>query len=176
MVNKVIVNRINEKLREIPNDDKVLIVLKGIPVSLVDSAVGKINLSEVIENKMVYFMNIYGKRNVLSYEEFLLLADFIVAQYKEIYILNNNIYMWQYPVEDCFTLDVRQGLLKHFEESEADEFDDTYIGDISEYIAMFEGIKEVNGYLIGTYSYTPILTNIKIINLNIFDNEKKICL
>ena len=173
MVNKVIVNRINEKLREIPNDDKVLIVLKGIPVSLVDSAIGKINLSEVIENKMGYFMNIYGKRNVLSYEEFLLLADFIVAQYKEIYILNNNIYMWQYPVEDYFSLDVRQGLLKHFEESETDEFDDTYIGDISEYIAMFEGIKEVNGYLIGTYSYTPILTNIKIINLNIFDNEKK---
>lgn len=173
MANMVIANRIKDKISEIIDDEKVLIVLKGIPVSIVDSSVGKINLSDVIENKMGYFMNIYGKRKILSYEEFLLLADFIVTQYKEIYILNNNIYMEQYPVEDCFTADVRQGLLKHFEESEVEENDDTYIGDISEYIAIFEGVKEFNGYLLGAYSYTPVLTNTKIININLFDNEKR---
>lgn len=43
-------------------------------------------------------MTIFGRRRFLTYEEFLLLADFIVTQYKEIYILNNNIYMEQFPV------------------------------------------------------------------------------
>lgn len=172
MGNAVIINRIKDKIAEIGLNDKTLVVLKGIPVSIVDDTVGKINLLDVIENKMGYFMSIYGKRKFLSYEEYLLLADFIVAQYKEIYVLNNNIYMEQYPVEDCFTEEVRKGLLAHFEESEVEENDDTFIGDIDEYVSIFEGIKEYNGYLMGAYSQIPALTSNKINNVNLFEIEK----
>lgn len=174
MANNVILNRIKEKISELVVDEKSLIVLKGIPVAIVDPSIDRINLAELIENKMGYFMSLYGKRKILSYEEFLLLADFAVAQYKEIYILNNNIYMEQYPVEDCFSEEIRKGLLKHFEESEVDENDDTYIGDISEYIALFEGIKEYNGYLLGAYSTLPVLSSTKIINVNLFDFQKSL--
>ena len=90
MANEVILRLISEKLDSIDMDSNSIVVLKGIPLQTVDSKVTKIELSKAIENKMQYFMSIYGSRNYISYEEFLVLADFIVAQYKEIYILNNN--------------------------------------------------------------------------------------
>lgn len=171
MGDSVIANQIKEKIKEINADDKTLVVLKGIPLSIVDSSI-EISLNKVIENKMGYFMSIYGKRLYVSYEEFLLLADFMVAQYKEIYIINNNIYMRQYPIEDCFPYEIRRGLLAHFEESEGDENDDTYIGDIEEYVSIFDGLKEYNGYLVGAYSTPNALSNNKIITVNIFDAQK----
>ena len=172
MASSVIRNQINAKLAGIKADEKTLVVLKGIPVSYVDPSVDKVDLSSVIENKMGYFMSIYGKRKYLSYEEFLLLADFALAQYKEVVILENNLYMEQYPVEDCFTEEVKKGLLAHFEETEADENDETFIGDIDEYIFLFEGLKEYNGYLLGAYSEPTSLINSKITRVNIFDDQK----
>lgn len=172
MYSSVIINRIKEKISEVCVDDKTLVVLKGIPLSAMDSSIKKISLDKVIENKIGYFMSIFGKRTYISYEEFLLLVDFVVAQYKEIYVINNNIYMEQYLVEDCFAEEVRKGLLSHYEESEANENDDTYIGDIEEYISIFEGLKENDGYLIGVYSKPAALSNNKIITVNIFDANK----
>lgn len=174
MANTVLINKINEKVAEIVTNEKSIIVLKGIPVSVVDDTVGQIELSKVIENKLGYFMKIFGNRKFLSYEEFLLIADFVVAQYKEIYILNNNLYMEQFPVEECFDKEVRIGLLKHFEESEDAENDDSVIGDIDEYISIFEGLKEYNGYLMGAYCELPILTSNKINNINLFDSKDEV--
>lgn len=172
MSSLVIENKVKEKLTGISIDEKTLIVLKGIPLSVVDPCASKIALDKVIENKMGYFMSVFGKRSFVSYEEFLLLADFMTAQYKEIYVLNNNIYMEQYPVEDCLPEDIRKGLLAHFEESEVDENDDTYIGDIDEYTSIFNGLKEYNGCLVGVYSEPNALSSNKIITVNIFDTKK----
>ena len=97
MTNRVIVNCIREKIESLNIGNDAIIVLKGIPLSIVDDTVGGVNLSDVVSNKLGYFMSIFGHRRFVTYEEFLLLADFIVAQYKEIYILNNNIYMEQFP-------------------------------------------------------------------------------
>ena len=70
MGSSVIRNQINAKLSEITTNDKTLVVLKGIPVSYVDPSIQKIDLASVVDNKMGYFMSIYGKRQYLSYEEF----------------------------------------------------------------------------------------------------------
>ena len=172
MKNSIIANQIREKIGAISVDAKTLVVLKGIPLSIVDSSIAKISLDKIIEDKISYFMSIVGKRSYISYEEFLLLADFIVTQYKEIYVFDNNIYMEQYPIEECFPDEIRRGLLTHFEESEVDENDDTYIGDIEEYVSIFYGLKEYNGYLIGTYSESSALSSNKIIPVNIFDAKK----
>lgn len=172
MSSLVISNLVKEKINEISVNEKKLVVLKGIPLSVVDDSIEKISLDKVIEDKMRYFMSIYGKRSYVSYEEFLLLADFMIAQYKEIYVLDNNIYMKQYPVEECFPDGIRRGLLAHFEESEVDEHDDTYIGDIEEYVSIFEGLKEYNGYLMGVYSVPNALSSNKIIKVNIFEAKK----
>ena len=127
MSNAVIFNKIQEKIQEIGIEEKAIIVLKGIPLSVVDDSVEKIDLKKIVDNKMGYFMSIYGNRKYLTYEEFLLMSDFVVSQYKYVYILNNNIYMEQYPVEECFPDDIRKGILNHFEESEDEENDDSYI-------------------------------------------------
>ena len=166
-------NQIKYRLGTLNVDENAIVVLKGIPMSIVDPTVGKIKLSDVVSNKLGYFMAIFGKRKFLSYEEFLLMADFVVSQYKEIYVLNNNIYMEQYPVEECFDSDVRDGLLTHFTESEEGETDDRFIGDIDEYIAIFEGLKEYNGYLLGAYNTITALQSPKIINVNLFETKKE---
>lgn len=173
MPNMVMANQIKDRLETLNVDDNAIIILKGIPMSIVDPSVEKIELSNVVSNKLGYFMSVFGKRKFLSYEEFLLMADFIVSQYKEIYILNNNIYMEQYPVEECFDSTVRAGLLTHFEESEEDENDDSYIGDIDEYITIFEGLKEYNGYLLGAYNTVTALQSPKIINVNLFEIKRE---
>ena len=171
MSGSIIINQIKDKINILNIDDKSVVVLKGIPVSIVEPEVNKIVLSDVVNDKMGYFMSIYGKRKVLSYEEFLLISDFAIAQYKEIIILENNLYMDLYPVENCFTDDVKKGLLAHFEETEADENDETYIGDIDEYIAVFKGIKEYNGCLLGAYNEPSSLMSNKIVHQNIFDQK-----
>ena len=43
MGSSVIRNQINDKLSEITTNDKTLVVLKGIPVSYVDSSIQKID-------------------------------------------------------------------------------------------------------------------------------------
>lgn len=172
MRDSVIAKQLKEKINEISVDEKTLVVLKGIPLSIVDSSAVNISLDQVIKNKLGYFMSVYGNRSYVSYEEFVLLADFMTAQYKEICILNNNIYMEQYPIEECFPDEVRRGLLTHFKESEVDENDDTYIGDIQEYAFIFDGLREYNGNLMGVYSTPNALSSNKIKNVNIFDAKK----
>lgn len=173
MANRVIVNRITEKLAQLQVDAQSIVVLKGIPLSVADPKAEPVKLSDVIANKMFYFMSIFGKRKFLTYEEFLLLAPFVEAQYKEIIILNNNIYMEQYPVEECFSDEVRAGLLVHYCESEEGEDDDQFLGDIDEYIALFQGLKEYNGYLLGAYGTVPTLHSSKVNVVNLFDSKRE---
>mgnify|MGYP000908044919 FL=1 len=136
MATSVIVNQINERLSTLNLESGSIVVLKGIPLSVVDPSAGKINIAQVVSDKLGYFMSVCRNRKYLTYEEFLLLANFVVDQYKVVYVLNNNMYMSQYPVEECFEVDVRAGLLTHFAESEQDETDESYIGDIDEFIGM----------------------------------------
>ena len=60
MSNAVIFNKIQEKIQEIGIEEKAIIVLKGIPLSVVDDSVEKIDLKKIVDNKMGYFMSIYG--------------------------------------------------------------------------------------------------------------------
>lgn len=171
MSSLIISNKVMDRLSEIILNDNSIVVLKGIPLYILDKATGKIDLSKVIDNKFEYFMSIYKKRKFLLYEEFLLMADFIISQYKEIYILNNNIYIEQYPLEDCFKPEVKSGLLTHFGETDEGENDDSYIGDIGEYISLYEGVKEYNGYLLGVYSETTKIEDLKVTTINLFERN-----
>ncbi|MCH5200718.1 MAG: ATP-dependent DNA helicase RecQ [Oscillospiraceae bacterium] len=171
MSNRIIANCIKEKLAELHIGSDAIVVLKGIPLSIVDNSIERIDLADVISNKFRYFMSIFERRQYLSYEEFLLFSNFVVDQYKEIYILNNNIYMEQYPIEECFDDNVRAGLLNHYAESEEGETDSSYIGDIDEYISIFQGLKEYNGYLMGVYCPVLALQSQKVITVNLFENN-----
>lgn len=173
MLSAVILNRIKEQINKLPGGTTSIVVLKGIPIAAVDPSIDKINLADVVSDKLGYFMSVYKKRRFLTYEEFLLMSDFVVSQYKEVYILDNNIYMEQYPVEGFFDYPVRKGLLIHFAESESDGDDDSFIGDIDEYIAIFQGIKECDGHLLGVYNDFSILKSEKIIQIRLFELKQE---
>lgn len=168
----MILNRINEKLSGIQDNEGSIVVLKGIPLEIADheNAAG-IRLEDIAVNKLAYlFTKVIGKRKYITYEEFLMLNSFIIDQYKDIYVLNNNIYLEQYPIYAYFSDETRRGLLAHFEEAD-DENDEDYIGDISEFISLFNGLKEYNGYLLGAYCDEKILQSTKIKNINIFEEK-----
>ena len=137
MTSNIIKNAIDKKLAELNLGEKDIIVLQGIPLSLFVDTIQPINLEDICEDKMSYmFMNIYNKRQYLCYEEFLLLSNFIIQQYKNVYILNNNLYINQYPLDCMFSDSIRDGLLTHFTESEIDD-DESEIGDIDEILRIY---------------------------------------
>ena len=172
MANTVLFSRINKRINEINASENSVIVLKGIPMSAVSPENEVANVENVIKNKLAYFMKIYGKRRFLTFEEFLMLNSFVLDQYEKVYILNNNLYMSQYPIDAFFSDEVKAGLLVHFSESEND-FDETPIGNIEEIIDLYDGIEEYNGFLIGAYCEDKIPNDAKIVPINLFDYESE---
>lgn len=173
MIGNIFKRAIDNKLNELVDISDSIIVLKGIPLTTVDDISEiDINLEDIVSNKLGYFMGIFGKRRFLTYEEFLLIGEFAISQYKNVYILNNNIYMKQYPIDQVFSNELRDGLINHFSETEEKNDDDTYIGDIDEYIALYSGVKEYDGYLLGVYNDENFMSNVKVHNINLFEFKK----
>jgi ATP-dependent DNA helicase RecQ len=164
--------KIDETISNLPDLENSIIVLKGIPMETVDSeAASQMNFEKIISNKLQYFFEIYGKRKYISYEELLLLNSFVFDQYKNIYVVVNNIYMDQFPLDIPVQSSIRDGLVSHFLDTDGDEEDDRKIGDIDEYIGLYNGIKEYNGFLLGAYCDEKILSNSKIEYINLFKPE-----
>lgn len=168
MSNNVLQHKINEKVAQLRGSNNSVVVLKGIPMGVVaPECVGDISFEEIAANKLGYFMKIYGHRQFLTYEEYLLLYDFIVAQYETVYILQNNIYMNQYPLDIYCSEQTRNGLITHFMEVEDDSSDDCEEGNIGELIALYIGLREFNGYILGAYCEKAVL-NEKVVQINLF--------
>lgn len=170
MANRVLINCINKKIEELGASDSSIIILKGIPMSVVAPESEISLIEEVIKNKLSYFMKIFGKRKFLTFEEFLMLNSFVLDQYERIYILNNNLYISQYPVDAVFSDAVKGGLITHFSESEND-YDESPIGDIEEIIDLYDGVKEYNGFLICAYCEDKIPNDTKIQQVNLFEYD-----
>ena len=164
--------KIDETISNLPDLENSIIVLKGIPMETVDpEAASQMNFEKIISNKLQYFFEIYGKRKYISYEELLLLNRFVFDQYKNIYVVVNNIYMNQFPLDIPVQSSIRDGLVSHFLDTDGDEEDDRKIGDIDEYIGLYNGIKEYNGFLLGAYCDEKIPSNSKIEYINLFKPE-----
>ena len=147
----VLKRSIEKMLSEISQLPNSIIVLKGVPMNVIYPEYAKmVDLDALTANKLAYLLSVMKDRTVVTYEEFLLLFDFIVSQFSAVYILNNNIYMDQYPLDlRCGDIS-RDGLLKHFMEVEDDRYDEMEIGPVQELASLYVGIKEFNGYLIGS--------------------------
>ena len=117
-----LVERVNIKIKELSEGMNDIIVLKGIPLEVIDPDEAALDVEKIVKNKIMYFISIMGKRRVLVYEEFLLLSSFILEQCETVYILNNNIFMEQYPIYVNYSEEIKKGLLNPF--SEIDEPND----------------------------------------------------
>ena len=162
--------QLNSRLNSLDLSGNVIVVLKGIPLELVDpQAAENMDYEKIVENKLGYFFAInQSGRKYLTYEEFLLLNEYITTQYKTIYIVNNNLYMNQYPVKLYCSESVVDGLLTHYYEADGEEKDDKDLGDISEFVQLFVGLKKAEQTIVGVYCDDNIMINEKVEFINLF--------
>ena len=173
MTSKILKNALEHRLEEFVLGDRDIVVLKGIPLSLLVDNLQPINLEDICKDKISYlFTNIYNKRQFLCYEEFLILSNFIIQQYKNVYVLNNNLYINQYPLDCIFSDSVKSGLINHFIDSEID--DDSDIGDIDEILRIYSTVNEYNNFLIGAYCEGPEINDTKVTVVNLFTESEYI--
>ena len=149
MSEAVLKRQIKERLETLQVEDNSIVVLKGIPIAVVDPEhADQVDLEKAVSNKLSYFFGITtSNRRFLTYEEFLLMSDFVLSQYKSVYILVNNIYMSQYPLDMFYSEATKAGLLTHFMEVDDHSHDDDIVGNIQEFISLYLGLKEYNGFV-----------------------------
>lgn len=171
MPSSVLFQQIQKRVNELSQDSSSIIVLKGIPIDTVaPECVENIDYDRIGSNKLGYFLdNVYNKRRFITYEEYLLLYEFVLSQYATAYILTNNIYMDQYPLDMFYSSDTRDGLITHFMDVDDNGNDDRTIGNIQEFVDLYVGLKEFNGFVIGTYCDKSSAASIKEVRINLFD-------
>ncbi|MBQ6298345.1 MAG: ATP-dependent DNA helicase RecQ [Selenomonadaceae bacterium] len=173
---EIILRTLRGQIEKIPSGKNVF-VLKGVPLSFV----GDENFSEDLEaatnDPLNYFIKLTnGKRKFLTYEEFLLLNPFILAQYDLVYVLKNNLFMEQFPIESKFSDATKKVLLDYFTELEniIEEPEEKNLGTASKLIDIFNWLKGCGNFLIGAYNDEQILNEPKVKTLNLFDSTKEL--
>jgi len=159
---------IRQKIRNYLVDETAVIVLKGIDISIYDEQI-TINLDEVLNDKLRYFFRInQDGRRVITYDEYLALYDFVLAQYKNVIILENNMFINFYPLQVKISTEKLNALLCHYDEDkEGDKYE---IGDISELTLIYGNIKTMKDrhYVIYNNTVSDIKEKIFQICLTIF--------
>ena len=161
--------KIHEKISHIDISEKNIFVFKGITPK---NAGGNFteDIKAATEDPLQYFFELTKSgRKFFTYEEFLILKSFILNQYDTIYILSNNLYADQFPIETEFDETTRNNLLEHFKEPETENGEDAeeiILGKVGE---IFTGLREHNNFLIGVYNDEDIFDEPKIQNVNLFE-------
>ncbi len=113
----------------------------GLPLSPLES---------VIENKISRLVALSQQESpIISYDEFICLYDLVLAQYKKIYILENDLYLNLYPINAYIPNKITEALLDHFNE---DVDSDVLIGDLSEYTNIYSNFIETDSGIACCYN------------------------
>ena len=170
MLNTVLKQKIELKLQELTVrfPQKALFVLKGISMELADPEnATAVSLTKLLENRLGYFFGIATRRKIVTYEEFLLLSSFITDQYDTVCVLNNNLWMNQYPLDLRCSAEQIQGLLTHFSDPDNAD-DDQVIGPVDDLISLFKGVESSENGIIGGYCEEKLSDSSKIIFEDLF--------
>ncbi len=143
--------------------------MKGIPISAVEK-INPADLDLLIKSPYKYFGRlIEGRRKFITYEEFLWLNRGIRGEFSAIYILNNNLYSEQFPLEPNFSPATKNKLLEYFSENVSDTGEIPAEVDINDFAIIFNGVKAYKDILICAYNENEIPNDSKIETLNLFD-------
>ncbi|SFG40875.1 ATP-dependent DNA helicase RecQ [Lachnospiraceae bacterium C7] len=195
----IIARQLNKKIKDIKEQfsghekGKCLVVLKGIPLlkyrkdieEIFEANLQDVNLEALVENRMTYLLKLNVSRQVVTYEEFLLMQNMLLEMYKEIYIIDNNLYIEQYPLSLNVSQKTSVAIKNHYVNSDStiqnieidkeindDKKQKDMEDDITEYIKIFEGVKEsYSNQYIGVYCDESIKENSKIEWVKLFDTE-----
>lgn len=170
-MNKIILRQLDEKLKSISAEENSAVVLKGIPLSFVGDENFPEDLDAAKENRFRYFNKLVdSERKIFTYEEFLLMQTYFFDAFDSIYILNNNLFMKQYPIEDKFNDATKKILLEYFAEPENDNVDPKVqsLSEKDKKLANIFWLKEFKNFLIGVYNDDEVLSKPKVTVLNLF--------
>ena len=173
---EIILKHIQKQLEKIPQG-KNIFVLKGIPLNFIDEKNFPENLAAAADNPLNYFIALTKSgRNFLTYEEFLLMNAVIFMQYDAVYILKNNLYIEQFPIEMNLDDATKKILLEHFKEPEniTDTPKEENLGNAAKLTEIFVGLKDNGNFLTGVYNDEEILNEPKVKILNLFDSVNEL--
>ena len=170
MTENLFENYVHSKVTTFSFNEKFIVVLKGIPLRVVDESFTA-NIEAAAENPLQYFFSdiVTSGRLFITYEEFLLLKNFILAQYNTVHILKNNLYAEQYPIEIEFSAATKNNLLERYKEPDTEsgeEGKEISLGNLGE---IFTGIKEHRNLLIGVYNDEDAENEVKVKVHNLFE-------
>lgn len=153
-------------LAKLTAGENSIVALKGIPLDFADDNAVE-NIEVAAKNPLKYFNAVVNSgRKIFAFEEFLLLKDFLSAQFDEIFILNNNLYIAQYPIEIRFSDGTLDNLLGHFREPEIERGIDFNPGKLEK---IFTGLKSHNSILVGVYNDETAAENFSVQFVDLFD-------
>lgn len=153
---------LQQKINTINIEDKRLIVLKGFEKNYFNEIIPEVSIGEIMKDRTKYYLSeIYNKRKIISYDEYLILYSIINMQYENIIVIENNIYMNIYPLSVTIDNEVIKRLLIHFdEEKEGGKYE---IGSIKDYLDIYSSVREFDDKYYITYNDN--LKNEEIIQL-----------
>lgn len=148
-----------------------LFVLHGISMDTLDMP--RPNICHIVDNKIGRLMEIVqSKDQVVSYDEFVCLYDFIVAQYKQIIIIDNSLFHNFYPVGAEIDSHISERLLAHYDQEAPVEKE---IGDLSEYTNIYSNYVQTESGIACCYNLSPDhLKNEKIKTISIPSNTAEL--
>ena len=158
---------VQDKIQSLTAQKNSIVVLKGIPLKIVGAAE---NIAAAAESPLQYFFA-NAERKFWSYEEFLLLNEFMRAQFNEIFILSNNLYIAQFPIEEKFGAGTLADLLEHFTEPDSERYENLNLGKLG---ALFTGLKRHKNILIGVYNDETALENFDLEPVDLFPPPRDI--
>ncbi|QAA33543.1 DEAD/DEAH box helicase [Clostridium manihotivorum] len=167
MVN--IKNYIKNKIDKYLDEAGTIVVLKGIDVNIVENIT--VNLDDILNNKLNYFFKIaQSGRKIITYDEYLVLNELVLMQYKKIIIFENNIYFNYYPLQIKIESSKLNSLIIHYDEDiEGDKYE---IGSISDLTSIYSNIKCINNNYYVTYN--NIITDEKEQVVQLFEKDSNI--
>lgn len=151
------------KFIEDNSNNNILFVLKGFELNLL--GLEKMDLATTIDNKLMRLFSITQQPfPVISYDEFICLFDMAVMQFKKIYVIENPIYNYLFPVDVNISDDVSSKLLSHFDNDiEESPIEDTSLSGIDEYTNIYNNFVQVKNTFACSYNLdVSLLKNEKI--------------
>jgi ATP-dependent DNA helicase RecQ len=160
-------NYLRKKIEENQGSDK-LVVIKGF--SLKGIIEREVSINDLLKDKLAYFINIQKHDNkIVTFDEYVVLYDFILSQYNEIVILDNNMYYNFYPLSVNIDGDIIQGLINHYDSELAEHSKAN--DQIKPYMDIYSNIVENGSKVYVTYN--KMIRDEKESIINLFETDSK---
>ncbi|HZH68571.1 MAG TPA: DEAD/DEAH box helicase, partial [Chitinophagales bacterium] len=141
----------------------VLLVLKGVDIQqLYPDLV--VDIDNLLEDRLQHFIGLKGTRQIITYDEYIALYEFVISQYQRVVIVENNLFMNHFPLQVKLSEQKLKDLEVHFDEDkQGDKYEISNLVDLTTIYGNVKRIKD-NYYII----YNQTLEHEKEVRIKLF--------